>query len=467
MDEGDERTERQSDRRDLSAGDQPTWRETALVGALVAVLLTLWAVITPVYQMPDEVQHAMRATSVLIEPWIASGDHFIVDQLHTNPIARDPGPQLGWLFYHADHYLTREDIPRLKGRVWGEQPLTPWPVREYWAGACYPTLYHLAVFALAQPATAIFGLTPYQSTFAYRLASVLLASLAWALAFRGLARAFGVESARRGVFFLLSIPMVVFPSAGTAPDAIVFPLATLAIVECWRVSQTGQRWPGAAGLLLLVALIKPSGLVIAAAVVVAAAVAWVAGGAPARRAALAGGAAIVALALSEALFYLWSPPRFLGSGPVHLSFVEWLRTAVGRLPGLWKMFWGWLGWLDYTLPPIWYKGLTALVALNAVIAGRALLRDRRPIFLPLVLAVYSVLVIGGEYVYLSRTGFNLRGQHFLPAAAGLLPLVLHDHVVTRRLLMGYLAVMQLAFIRETILRYYNGDLGTLLAAMPF
>jgi hypothetical protein len=90
MNEGDERTTRQQDRPGLAAPDRPTWRETALVGVLVAALLTLWALITPVYQAPDEVQHAMRATSVRLQPWIAGGDHFIVDQELTHPIAREP-----------------------------------------------------------------------------------------------------------------------------------------------------------------------------------------------------------------------------------------------------------------------------------------------------------------------------------------------------------------------------------------
>jgi hypothetical protein len=409
----------------------------------------------------------MRATSVRLQPWIAGGDHFVVDQELTNPIARDPGPQLGWVFYRGDHYLTRADVAVLEGRRWGEQPRTAWPVREYWAGACYPTLYHLAVFALAQPLTQGLGLTPYQSTYAYRLASIVLASLAWALAFRGIARALPLPDARRVVAFLLSIPMLAFASAATVPDAVVFPLATLAIAACWRLSQTGHGAPMAAGVLLLVALIKPSGLVLSAAVAIAAAAAWAVGGGPMRRAGAVIVVAMAALVVSELVFYRWSPPRFLGSGPVSLPLLDWLCTVVGRLPGVWKMFWGWLGWLDYTLPPLWYKVLAALVAINGVLAARWLRRRRDAAFLPLVLGACAALVIGGEFVWLAQAGFNIRGQHFLPAAAGLAPLILHGQATVRRVLMACLVVMHAAFIRETFLRYYNGDLGTLIAALPF
>lgn len=447
--------------------ETPTWRETALVAGLTATLLTVWALITPVYQAPDEIQHALRAASVRLQPWFAGGDHFIVDQAYANPIARNPGPELGWIIFHGDHYLTRDDVQRLKARRWDEQPRTPWPIREDWAGACYPTLYHLAVFAGAQPITSLLTLTPYQSTFAYRFVSVALASLAWALAFRGLARVLPLPDARRVVFFLLSIPMVIFPSAATTPDAVVFPLATLAITQSWGVSRSGRGAAVAAVTILAVALIKPSGLVLAAAIIAAAGVTWAIGGATWRRAALTAGAAAVAIAIGEAVFYLWSPPRFLGSGPVSLSFTEWLRTVIGRLPGVWKMFWGWLGWLDYTLPPLWYKVLTACVAINALIAAPWLLRRRDALFLPFALIAYVVLVIGGEFALLAQAGFNIRGQHFLPAVVGLAPLVLHGQPLARRALMTCLVLMHAAFIRETILRYYNGDLSTLWAAMPF
>lgn len=441
------------------------WQVT--VTASVWTLLSVWALIIPPYQVGDEVQHAMRATSVTLHPWVAGGDHFLVDQHYTNPIARNPGPELGRLFFRGDRYLSITDVVTLKRRAWGELPIVGGAVREYWAGASYPTLYHLSVFALAQPVTAALHLTPYQSTYIYRFASVCLASLLWGLAFRAMRRELGHAAAVRLLVLLLSIPTLVFTSAGVNPDAVVFPLATLAVLGNVRLLRTGMGAVAATGWLLVTAWTKPSGLVLAHAVGVAAIGVWLIGGVDRRSVLRLLAVVTLALVVSWITFYAWSPPRFLAGGPAEASPGAWLLTVVGRLATFWKMFWGWLGWLDYTLPPLWYKLLVPLVLLNTALAIPGLARRRLDLFMPAVLCAYILTVVAGEWVYLSRTGYNIQGRHFLPAAIGLSPLVCHERRAASFALLAFLVLMQAAFIRETVMRYYGGDLATLVAALPF
>jgi hypothetical protein len=437
------------------------------VTASVWILLSVWALIIPPYQVGDEVQHAMRTTSVPVQPWVAGGDHFVVDQHYTNPIARNPGPELGRLFFRGDRYLSAADIATLRRRAWGEQPLVSGAVRERWAGASYPTLYHLAVFALAQPLTAALHVTPYQSTYVYRLASVFLTGLLWGLAFRAMSGEMGPDAAVRVLVLLLAIPMLAFASAGVNPDAVVFPLATLAILASFRLLRTGTGVIAAAGWLLATAWTKPSGLVLGVAIGVAAIGVWLVGGTERRRSQLLLGVVAFSVFVSWLGFYAWSPPKFLGGGPAQSSTLGWMEMVVRRIPYFWKSFWGWLGWLDYTLPAIWYALLVPLVVANAAFAVGGLVRRRLELFMPLLLGAFIAMVVVGEWVYLARTGYNIQGRHFLPAAIGLSPLVRHERRSVAFALLAFLVLMQAAFIRETVIRYYGGDLATLLAALPF
>jgi hypothetical protein len=437
------------------------------VTAGVWMLLSVWALIVPPYQVADELQHAIRTTSVTLQPWVAGGDHFLVDQRYSNPIARSPGGELGRLFFRGDRHLTAADVATLKGRAWGELPIVSGAVREQWAGASYPTLYHLTVFALAQPLTALFHLTPYQSTYVYRLASVFLAGVLWGLAFRAMSGEMGRDAAVRVLVLLLAIPTLVFTSAGVNPDAVVFPLATLSILASFRLLRTGSGATAVAGWLLATAWTKPSGLVLAAAIGVAAIGVWLVGGVERRRVQLLAGVVAVSLALSWLGFYAWSPPRFFGGDPDDASLLGWLAMVARRIPYFWMTFWGWLGWIDYRLAALWYLLLVPVVIANVAFAVGDLARRRLDLFMPMVLGALIVMIVAGEWVYLARTGYNIQGRHFLPAAIGLSPLVRHNRRSAAFALLAFLVVMQVAFVRETVIRYYGGHLATLIAALPF
>jgi hypothetical protein len=444
----------------------PRVRQTLLVCLSAWLLLGLWALLVPPYQVPDEVQHAMRTTSVLQQPWGTADDSFIVDQRFTNPMTRNAGPQLGKLFFNGVNCLLAPDIDAMKARRWDEFPIGP-EVRQQWAAASYPTLYHLAVFAIAQPVTSLFGLTPYQSTYVFRLASVLIAGALWGLVYLVLERQVGARAAASVLAFVAGIPMLVFASAGVNPDAAALPLSAAAILASWRLGRTGQGVVPAGGLLLAAALTKPTALPVIVAVAAAGGGAWCLGGFRRRPALLVVAAAMAALAAAYAVFYAWSPPRFYGSPPLRATFLEWAGTLRTRAADLWIGYWGWLGWLDYRLPKAWYGWLLPIVGVNVALAAGWLARHRDALFLPLVTAALAVVLCIGEFVYLPQTGYNLQGRHFLVGVLGLAPLVLHDRVWASRLLLVYLAVMHVRFVWETFLRYYGGDAAVLWAALPF
>lgn len=446
--------------------ESPRARPTLLVCLTAWALLGCWALLVPPFQVADEIQHAMRVTSVLAQPWVADGDSFIVDQRYTNPMTRGAGPQLGKLFFNSFNALTGPDVVALKARHWHELAIGP-EVRQHWVGASYPPLYHWAVFALAQPATSLLGLTPYQSTYAYRLASVLLAGALWGLVYLLLDRQVGAPAAAEVLGFLAAIPMLAFASSGVNPDAVALPLSAAAIIATWRLGQTGEGVVLAGGLLLAAALAKPTGLPVLAAIAAAAISAWWLGGFARRPALLVAGVAMAAIVAAYAVFYAWSPPQFYGGPPVQATFLEWAPTVTSRTEAFWTMYWGWLGWLDYRLPRSWYAWLLPIVGLNVAIAAAWLVRQRAALFLPLVTAILAVILFAGEFVYLPRTGYNLQGRHFLVGAIGLAPLILHDRRWASRLLVAYLAAMQVRFFWETFLRYYGGDARVLRAALPF
>ncbi|MEO5820960.1 MAG: DUF2142 domain-containing protein, partial [Vicinamibacteraceae bacterium] len=330
-------------------------------------MLAAWALLIPPYQIPDEVQHAMRASSVLADPWVTAGDSFRIDQQRTNPVARNPGPELANLFFTNFNSLSVADVRRMKSRRWDEIPPGP-EVRERWPAASYPPVYHWAVFAVAEPVTALLRLTPYQSTYAFRLASVTLAALCWGLVYLLLDQQLGAAAAARAVAMLVGIPMVSFASAGVNPDAVALPLSAAAIAAAWRLGETGKGVATTGALLVAAALAKPTGLLAVEAVGASAGLAWLLRIFGFRRAQLVAAAAAAALVFAYAVFYAWSPPRFVGTGPVQASFGEWAATVPRRAADLWMMYWGWLGWLDYRLSWPWYAWLFPLLAVNAVIA---------------------------------------------------------------------------------------------------
>jgi hypothetical protein len=458
-----------------------------MIFGVLLVYLAIWAVMRPPFQTPDEVQHQIRVSSVLRDPWIAEPGRWTVDPRFTNPLAYWPPPMLFKLFFHPLERLTRGEVTGLKGVEWPD-PATRPPAEPYErAIASYPTLYYLAVFALAEPVTRVLGLTPYDSTYAYRLMSAMLAALCWTLVFLQLRRLPATRERATAIGALLVLnPMTAFMCSAVNVDAVNIPLAVLASLLFWRLltTGTGEWWTLAA--LLATSWTKPSGLQLIGALFVATVVLWAAALLRARRGASASacadqfgltraaplGRALLTLAraavLSWATFYAWSPPRFLGGEASYDTLTTFLAARWERAFEIWITYWGRLGWLEYSAAPIWY-----VLVLVAVLIGIACALWRPSgsrgfmLFTATLLIAFVAATLAGEFLYLPVSGYVLQGRHLLPASVGLALLVMHRVAPARIALLALLVLLNVLLLQATVDRYYNGQWKVATYALPF
>lgn len=462
-------------RRGPSAWSASIDRETekqAFSGVLLIIFLylTAWCLIIPPYQVPDEPQHALRAASVMREPWVTDGDQFEVDPRFINPIAEQPGFELGRIFFQGKNWITREHISALKARSWVEKSSAAAHEAKVipWAAASYPPMYHLVVFAIGESVTTVLQLSPYQSSYVYRLSSILLVSLLWSAVFIAIHSVVTERLSANLLFALLLLnPMLAFTSAGVNPDAVSFPLCALSILLAWRAFGTGRGEWTVSVVVFAACLVKPSGLALSIAILLAGITAWCFGIVNGENVIRGARGVIRALLLAYIAFYAWSRPRFLGSGPTEASFTMWLGHLWNSLPGLWTGFWGRLGWLDYQVSPVWYAVLFVIVAVSLVCWYVRPVEERFSLFVGLVFVLFVGGVCLGEYLSLRETGYNLQGRHFLSAAIGLAPLVSHRVRSVQWTVIGYLIALDGALFLKTISRYYGSDWHALWYALPF
>ena len=228
----------------------------AIAGVLF-VYLSSWALLRPPLQTPDERQHHLRATSILLHPWFAEPSRFALDARYVSPLAHHQQPRpIAKLPFYPNERLTAAEIAQVKATPWNrERVLEPFE-RIY---ASYPTLFYLSLFAIAQPMTEWLDLTPYQSSFVYRFVTAGLAALLWTAVYVTLRRTTATRSIAGWIVALIVLnPMVAFMSSGVNPDAVSFPLSTLAILFVWRVLSRGTHRGRALVCLLAAALVKPS-----------------------------------------------------------------------------------------------------------------------------------------------------------------------------------------------------------------
>jgi len=330
------------------------------------------------------------------------------------------------------------------------------------------------VFLGGQIATSLASLTPYQSVYAYRVASLLAATALWLFVYRLLEELFeqrdtapATRSAPIVLAFLVLNPMVGYLTSSVTPDAVAIPLGALGVLACWRTLSTGTRAWSATGWLLLGALAKPSGVQImaalAAVIVLLALTRRVSGPHALITLGAIGRAAIPAWLL----FYAWSPTMFPGT-PITLDLPTYILRFVGRLPEFWVYLWGLLGWQDYALPAVWYLALFGVALVNALCVWRTPVPLRRfCVFAAVFFVAFVGTLAAGEFLYLKDIGYILRGRYFLPALIGLAPLVLHRVRTARIALLAMLVCMNLALMHATVVRCYGGDYATLWRAMPF
>ena len=466
-------------------------RRTTVTFALIVTYLALWAVLKPPLQSPDEPQHLLRAAAVWREPWISSSPEWLaLEPRLVNPIAAQPPAALGKLFFHGERSLLPQDVSSLKATPWdmpGQAPERAWTPL-----ASYPPGYYGAVLLLAETTRAWILPTPYQQTYVYRFWTLLMASVLWTLVYLVLRR-LPETSARAELLlaFLLLNAMLAFVTSATTPDAVNIPLATLAVLLTYRALMHEQPRSHVLAALALAAclLTKPSGLLIFGGLCGATVLLWRLRLVSARQAAWTALTSIVPTGIAWLIFYAWSPLAFRASTPQSLPVTDYLISLLTRAPKIASAYWGKLGWRDYHLPLIWYALLFALLAVNAALMARALWKTRggrgvrgggaRPveseaqpvtsfvIFTAAVFAGYVVLMAFGEYRYLPMAGENFQGRHLLPASIGLAGLVSHDEAWARRLLIGYLAIMNVAFMHASIVRYFGGNWSAFWQSLPW
>jgi hypothetical protein len=152
-----------------------------------------------------------------------------------------------------------------------------------------------------------------------------------------------------------------------------------------------------------------------------------------------------------------------------MSLLEYLAGIPGRLPGLFHMFWGRLGWVDYAVADWMFWGLLVVILVNVGCVLRRPGLWQTHSFLPFALlfaVVCSGGVLAGEFTFLQQTGFVVQGRYFLAFALGFYGLFLHDVRSVRWLTVGYVCFFALANVHETVARYFKGDWSLLWQSFP-
>jgi Predicted membrane protein (DUF2142) len=433
----------------------------------------VWALLRPPYQTPDEVQHHLRATAVLRHPWVAGAGEWSLDPRFTNPLALWTPASLDKLFFDDTERLTLAEISALERVSWPAADARPAPETYQRAIASYPTLYYWPVFILGEAATHALGLTPYQSTYAYRIASAALAAILWAAVYLVMRRVLSPDNTSRDVAaiipgLLVLNPMVPFVSSGINPDAVNVPLATLSILLVWQVMSTGTGAALACVTLVATAWTKPSGLQMIPAFAAAGAALWALGHVTLERLRLAAATIATAAAIAWCGFYAWSPPRFVGGPPVVDRWTTYLATRWHELPWTWQTYWGTLGWLEYTAPVIWYQALAALTVISLICV---LLRPSTPRlfagYAAIFLIAFLAVTLAGEFFFLPTAGYFLQGRHLLPASLGLAGLMWHRVRPVKLALLAVLIAMNVILLHQTVTRYYTRGWTAAAAALPF
>ena len=442
-------------------------RLAALFVAVFASFL-VWALVKPIFQAPDEFAHLTKALSVPAQPWVSPSFKVEVHEHLYNPLL--DYPYLHKVPFHPKRKLPAKTIDDLQA--------TPWSRRGDWStephrttSFIYPNLYFGAVFALGQGATELFRLSPYDSIFAYRIASAALSAGLWTAVFVALRR---LGRHRTAVFALLLLqPMLDFMSSSIHPDALALPLSALVAITAYDAIFLGRGLGVAAACLLALLFAKSNAVVVFPVLATLAAAVWGLG-----RAGLTElrvhwrNAAILVLgcfALFHLSFYHWSPMVILWYG-FEESLLSYLNHLVFRIPGFFIGYWGAFGWLDYTAPRWVYLVILGLLLANAAAFGwswRERDGDPRHVWLLAFSALYAAALVAAEFVYVPRAGYALQGRHFLPAALGLLVVVCHPTAWLRRVFVAFLVVFNVYCLKLTVDRYYDGDWTLVARALPF
>jgi hypothetical protein len=173
--------------------------------------------------------------------------------------------------------------------------------------------------------------------------------------------------------------------------------------------------------------------------------------------------------VSAAAFYSWSYIHLHATEPLRISIGDYAATSLRFIPHYWVGYWGKLGWLDYSLPVVFYTWMLLVAAWCAHAAWRAPLQSRAAqTYWVACFIAYAGTLFGVEYLYLHEAGYFLQGRYFLPASIGLGAwLLLHRGAAARVTLLSSVIALNVLLFGLTVQRYYAGDWTLAWRSLPF
>lgn len=444
--------EEQDDIQDQTGRIQRVWGNLA-VFSLVLLYLSFWAVIKPPFQSPDEFSHFIRALSVPQHPWVMEKMEVDLSKERYNPI-------IGYtknhtVPFHYEEKYTAHDYQSMKALLWNGEEGT---VGLHTYAFSYPSLYYAVVFSTSQFVTRLLSLNPFNSFYIFRLITVIYASLLWIWVYRALCTFPSVYRYRNTLFWsIILIPMLGFISSSINPDAFIIPLISLLMIYSYHVLIPGTKLWQAVTAFILCLFVKPAALILFPVLILLTGI--VLFFTDQKRALIKNSLLLLGISFSVSYvgFYHWSQPVLHGN-PVFISLKEYVAQLALKLPSYYIMYWGNLGWLDYSLERSFYSILLGIIFLNifgCVIDWKKFLQLKWPFYLLSFSVVFCLGVIAGEYHYLSKAGYTIQGRYFLPVSIGLSVFLVHRALLFRYIFVAYLLFLNLALVHEHFIRYFG------------
>lgn len=440
--------------------EQPmTIIRSVIVVMLVFAYFSLWAFLKPPGQSPDEIAHLAKVFSIPQHPWLTPAGMFEIDKRLYNPVMDYPA--IHSVPFHYDRKFTQHDYISMKSLRWRDEA----GQREVQTSAhSYPGLYYITVFLCSELLKKIYRLSPFETFYAYRMITAWFAAMLWLWVYYAL-RPPAIRPYRKFLFWgIVLIPMLGFISSSVNPDAFAFPLTALCMIYSYSAIAEGKNMFRAISVFLLNLFVKPSALLIF----------------PTLGLATCGillfrhdrrdiisrffMLTIPAFIISYIAYYHWSKPLLYGR-PVIIGLGGYIRQFFDKLPGLFIMYWGDLGWLDVVVEEFYYLKLRDIILLNiscVLIGWRSFKEKGWALYFFLFALIYCAGVVAGEYHYLPIAGYTLQGRYFLPAALGLSVFAVHRFLPAIYIFMGYLLIFNIALIHESLYRYFGLDLAIFL-----
>ena len=157
-----------------------------------------------------------------------------------------------------------------------------------------------------------------------------------------------------------------------------------------------------------------------------------------------------------AVYYAWTPPALSDGDGLRMSVAAYFAALPARIPDLWIMLWGNLGWLEYQAPTILYVAPLAVSWRWMVWIASRRARRSGPRWRSCSSASTRrrcvVSTFAGEYARLSRTGYMLQGRYFLPALVCLVPFIARGPAPLRIALVVSVALLHVTLAWLTFVR---------------